>query len=78
MTDTAYKKLLKHVVSDPQICGGEPCVRGTRMHIAIILDSLAEGLSPTEVVDHYPPHTVQDVRAAIACAAELSRLVSAA
>jgi uncharacterized protein (DUF433 family) len=78
MTDTAYKKLLRHVVSEPKICGGEPCIRGTRIHIAVILDSLAEGLSPAEVVDHYPPLTVQDVRAAIAYAAELSRLVSAA
>ena len=78
MTDTVYKKLLKHVVSDPKVCGGKPCIRGTRIHIAVILDSLAEGLSTAEIVDHYPPLTEQDVRAAIAYAAELSRLVSAA
>jgi uncharacterized protein (DUF433 family) len=78
MTDSAYKKLLKHVASDPKVCGGEPCIRGTRIHVAVILDSLAEGLSPAEIVDHYPPLTEQDVRAAIAYAAELSRTVSAA
>ena len=78
MTDSAYKKLLKHVSSDPKVCGGEPCIRGTRIHVAVILDSLAEGLSPAEIVDHYPPLTERDVRAAIAYAAELSRTVSAA
>jgi uncharacterized protein (DUF433 family) len=73
MTDTAYNNLVKNVVSDPKISGGEPCIRGTRIHIAVILDSLAEGLSPAEIVDHYPRLTVQDVRAAIAYAAELSQ-----
>jgi len=78
MTDTAYKKLLKRVVSDAKISGGEPCIRGTRIHIAVILDSLVEGLTPAEIVDHYPPLTEEDVRAAVAYAAELSRTVSAA
>jgi len=78
MTDNNYNKLLKRVRSDPNICGGDPCIRGTRIHIAVILDSLAEGLSPAEIVDHYPPLTVLDVRAAVAYAAELSRTVSAA
>lgn len=78
MTDNVYNKLLKRVVSDPKVSGGEPCIRGTRIHVAVILDSLAEGLSPEEIVDHYPPLTKQDVRAAVAYAAELSRTVSAA
>jgi uncharacterized protein (DUF433 family) len=78
MTDNNYNKLLKRVVSKPHICGGEPCIRGTRTHVAVILDSLAEGLSPAEIVEHFPPLTDQDVRAAVAYAAELSRTVSAA
>ncbi len=78
MTDNDYNKLLKRVVSDPKVGGGEPCIRGTRIHIAVILDSLAEGLSATEVAAHYPPLTEQDVRAAVAYAAELARTVTAA
>ena len=66
MTDTAYNKLLKRVVSDPKVSGGEPCIRGTRIHIAEILDSLAEGLLPADIVQHFPPLTEQDVRAAVA------------
>jgi uncharacterized protein (DUF433 family) len=78
MTDTAYNKLLKRVVSDPKVCGGEPCIRGTRIHVAVVLDSLVEGLTPAQIVKHYPPLTEEDVRAAVAYAAELSRTVSAA
>jgi uncharacterized protein (DUF433 family) len=70
MTDTAYGKLLKRVVSDPKVSGGEPCIRGTRIHVAVILASLAEGLLPVEIVQHFPPLTELDVRAALAYGVE--------
>lgn len=66
MTDTSYSKLLKRVVSDPKVSGGEPCIRGTRIQVAVILDSLAEGILPAEIVQHFPPLTELDVRAALA------------
>jgi uncharacterized protein (DUF433 family) len=78
MTDSAYRKLLKRIVVKPDVLGGEPCIQGTRINIAVILDSLAEGLSPKEITRHFPPLTEQDVRAAIAYAAELARKVPAA
>ena len=78
MTDSAYNRLLKRVVSDPRVLGGEPRIRGTRIHVAVILDSLAEGLTPAEIADHFPPLIEDDVRAAVAYAAELARTVSAA
>lgn len=78
MTDTAYNRLLKRVVSDPKVLGGEPSIRGTRIHVAVVLDSLAEGLTPAQIIDHFPPLTEEDVRAAVAYAAELARTVSAA
>ncbi len=78
MTDSAYRRLLKRIVSDPAVLGGEPYIRGTRIHVAVVLDSLAEGLTPVQIVDHYPPLKEEDVRAAVAYAAELTRTVSAA
>jgi uncharacterized protein (DUF433 family) len=78
MTETSYRKLLKRVVAKPTIYGGQPCIRGTRIHVSVILDSLAEGLSPEKIIEHFPSLTQQDVRAAVAYAAELSRSVSAA
>lgn len=65
--------LLKRVSVDPAICAGKPCIRGTRIYIAIILDALAEGLTPEEIIDHYPSLQIEDIRAAVAYAAELAR-----
>ncbi|MCX7421812.1 MAG: DUF433 domain-containing protein [Planctomycetia bacterium] len=63
----------QRIDSDPQVCHGKPCVRGTRIMASVILDNLAEGLSPDEIVVEYPPLTLDDVRAAIAYAAALTR-----
>ena len=59
--------------SNPQVCGGSLCARGTRVLVTNILDSLAEGLTPDEIVSQYPQLTVDDIHAALAYAAELSR-----
>lgn len=69
----ADENLLKRVVVDPKVCAGKPCIRGTRIYIAIILDALAEGATPEQIIDDYPSLTVEDIRAALAYAAELSR-----
>lgn len=68
-----HEELLKRVTVKPDICAGKPCIRGTRIYIAIILDALAEGLTPEEIIDHYPSLTLDDIHAALAYAAELSR-----
>jgi uncharacterized protein (DUF433 family) len=61
------------ISADPNICHGKPCVKGTRIMVAVILDNLAEGVSPEQIVAEYPPLTLEDVRAAIAYAATLAR-----
>jgi uncharacterized protein (DUF433 family) len=65
--------LMKRINLDPNICGGQPCIRGTRIYIAIILDGLAEGLTPEQIIDHYPQLAIEDIWAALAYAAELTR-----
>jgi len=65
--------LLGRISVDPKVCSGKPCIRGTRIYIAIILDALAEGLTPEEIIDHYPSLKVEDIRAAVAYGAELAR-----
>jgi uncharacterized protein (DUF433 family) len=54
------------------VCGGRPCIRDTRIEIAVILNGLAEGLTFEEIIDHYPQLTREDIRAALAYAAELA------
>jgi len=65
--------VLDRINIDPEICGGKPCIRGTRIDIAIILDGLAEGLTAEQLIDHYPQLTVDDIRAALAYAAFYTR-----
>ncbi|GIV60866.1 MAG: hypothetical protein KatS3mg043_1955 [Rhodothermaceae bacterium] len=62
-----------HIVSDPGICHGKPCIKGTRIMVSVVLDNLAAGLTPEEIVDEYPPLTRDDVAAAVAYAAMLAR-----
>ena len=59
--------------SDPEICHGKPCIRGTRIMVSVILDNLAEGLTPQEIVDDYPPLALEDIQAALSYAATLAR-----
>ena len=68
-----HEELIGRVSIDPNICGGKPCIQGTRIYIAILLDALAEGLTPEEILDHFPSLKIEDVRAAIAYAADLAR-----
>ncbi|HEX5281895.1 MAG TPA: DUF433 domain-containing protein [Micropepsaceae bacterium] len=65
--------LLKRVSVDPQVCGGMPCIRGTRIWVALILDHLADGMSESELLSEYPELSPPDIRAAIAYGAEAAR-----
>jgi len=67
------QQLLSRVQVDPKVCSGRPYIRGTRIQIAVILDALSEGLSPSEVLDHYPDLTTDDLRAAVAYAFKLAQ-----
>jgi len=59
--------------SDPEICSGQVCARGTRVMVTNILDSLAEGASREEILASYPSLSAEHIEAAIAYAAELAR-----
>ncbi|WP_437637289.1 DUF433 domain-containing protein [Sorangium sp. So ce854] len=63
----------ERIVTDPAVCHGKACIRGTRIMVSVVLDNLAAGLSPEEVVSSYPSLTLDDVRAAVSYAAELAR-----
>ena len=59
----------ERIIRDPQICGGEPVFKGTRVTLRTVLASLAEGDSIEEILADYPSLAAEDVRAAIAFAA---------
>ncbi|MGE3167083.1 MAG: DUF433 domain-containing protein [Planctomycetota bacterium] len=58
---------------DPNVCHGKACIKGTRVMASVILDNLAEGVERDEILKGYPPLVNEDIDAAIAYAAELTR-----
>ena len=58
------------IVSDPEHLGGSPRVRDTRISVSLILESLAAGMTISEIVDAYPSLTEESVRGVLA---ELAR-----
>ena len=65
--------LLQRISVDPAICFGKPCIRGTRIWVSLILDFLANGETIDEIIDNYPQLKKEDILAAIAYGAEMSR-----
>ena len=63
----------QHLDSNPHICGGQLCVRGTRIPVTVILDSVAEGSTRDEIFRSYPALQADHIDAALAYAAELAR-----
>jgi uncharacterized protein (DUF433 family) len=73
MSHMDKQELLKRVSVDPNVAGGKPCIRGTRIYVATILDGMAEGLTPEQVIDHYPQLKLDDIRAALVYGGELAQ-----
>ena len=65
--------LLSRISIDPAVCGGKPCIKGTRIWVSLILDLLASGMSEAEVRAEYPSLAHEDILAAIAYGAEAAR-----
>jgi uncharacterized protein (DUF433 family) len=66
------QELMERIASKPNVCGGRPCVRDTRIEIAVILDGPAKGLTEPEIIDHYPQLTKDDIHASLTHAAGLA------
>jgi uncharacterized protein (DUF433 family) len=73
MRGNCVNPLLERITIDPRICGGKPCVKGTRIWVSLILDFLADDMTEAELLDQYPGLTHEDVLAAIAYGAEAAR-----
>jgi len=68
-----HDALLKRLSVDPAVGFGRPCIRGSRIRVHVILDNLAEGATEDELLAAYPKLTPDDIRAALAYAAETTR-----
>jgi uncharacterized protein (DUF433 family) len=65
--------LLERISINPQVCGGKPCIKGTRIWVSLILDLLATGIDEAELLTEYPGLVHEDILAALAYGAEATR-----
>ena len=67
---SSYRDL---ITLEPGKRGGKPCIRGLRITVYDVLDWLASGMSPAEIIEDFPELTVEDIQAALAYAADRER-----
>jgi len=63
----------KRIVIDPRLHHGDPCIKGTRIPVAMIIGSLADGMTYREIQEAYPQLTREDIYGALAYAADVMR-----
>ena len=57
--------LTERITVDPEQCGGRPCIRGMRIRVTDVLDLLANGLTPQEVLAEFPDVEPEDIQACL-------------
>lgn len=61
----------ERIVIEKDLHHGDPCIKGTRIPVAMIVASLADGMTSAEILEEYPQLTDLDIRAALAYAADV-------
>jgi len=57
--------LFDRITVNPRQCGGSPCIRGMRIRVIDILESLAAGLSFEQIIEELPDLELEDIKAAL-------------
>ena len=60
------------IESDPRILRGKPCIKGTRIPVALILGYLAAGKSPDQIIAEFLDLTTEDIAASLDYARDLA------
>jgi uncharacterized protein (DUF433 family) len=59
---------LERITVNPKQCGGRPCIRGMRIRVKDVLDMLAEGATPEQILADFPDLEAADIQASLAFA----------
>ena len=65
------EELLNRIVIDPNILAGKPVIKGTRIPVYLIIELLANGLTPKQILKEYPELKQEDIKAALLYASKL-------
>jgi uncharacterized protein (DUF433 family) len=65
-------EISKHIIADSEICHGKPTFRGTRVLVSDVIELVAAGVSPREIIkDYYPGLTESRIKEALEWAAKM-------
>lgn len=64
--------VLKRITTDPEVCGGKPCIRGLRFPVSRLLGLLAAGETPESILCSYSYLDPEDIRESLNYAALLA------
>ncbi len=70
------KDLMERIVIDPNICHGQPVVRGLRYPVEMVLELLGSGMTHQEILEDYEDLEANDLLAVLQYAAKLSKTKS--
>ncbi|MBI3740301.1 MAG: DUF433 domain-containing protein [Chloroflexi bacterium] len=60
------------ITFDPNIMAGKACIRGIRITVALILNLVAGGMTPEQIIEDYPPLEIEDIQQALQYASWLA------
>ncbi len=63
---------LARLTVDPKVCGGQPCIRGLRVPVAVVLNYLAAGKTAPEIIGEFPELETDDIGECLRYAAWLA------
>ena len=66
----AEQQQRQRITIEPGKRGGKPCIRGLRITVYDVLGMLSNGMSQSEIIEDFPELEVDDIRAALAYAAD--------
>lgn len=60
------------ITFNPQVMGGRACIRGMRIPVSLVVNLVANGMTPEEILSEYPSLEPEDIRQALQYAADLA------
>jgi uncharacterized protein (DUF433 family) len=63
-------QVFERITVNPQQCGGRPCIRGMRMRVSDVLELLADGMSPDQIIREHPDLELEDIQACLRFASQ--------
>ena len=63
-------QVFERITVNPQQCGGRPCIRGMRIRVSDVLELLADGMSPEQIIEEHPDLELADIQACLRFASQ--------